>query len=114
VQGLEALEDLDEVDPDDALVDVLPPLHVAVFLFGEGVGSVELIWMVCVCFGRGIGGQASRLGIMCCVFGTHRLIFMARSPHPQYSITMHRLFPSVWIFCVYDWSASQSVSHMRT
>lgn len=24
----------------------------------------------------------------------YRLIFMARSPHPQYSITMHRLLPS--------------------
>jgi hypothetical protein len=36
VEGLEPLEDLDEVHPDHALVDVLPPLHVAVFLLGGG------------------------------------------------------------------------------
>lgn len=51
VQRLQALEDLDEVDPDDALVDVLPPLHVAVFVgvvgcfFGGGG-----LWVCGVCF----------------------------------------------------------------
>ena len=39
MKRLEALEDLDEVDPDDALVDVLPPLHVAVFFWGGGEGG---------------------------------------------------------------------------
>lgn len=61
VQRLQALEDLDEVDPDDALVDVLPALHVAVL----GLGSVlcVCVCVVCVCILlSGVGGVLDWIG----------------------------------------------------